>query len=270
MQRIAALPMYPIEEAEEATDAFWRALAGRLAAAGVEHVPATLSRGLAHRAGWADPLLLFGQSCGWPLVTRFAGRLAVVARPSHAAPGCERPGWHRAFFVVPEASPARTLADLRGARFAINSDDSNTGMNLPRHEAAPLAQGGRFFAAVVETGSHRASLAALQAGAADATSLDCVTHALLARHRPAALAGTRILAATAPSPTLPWVTAATTDAVTLEALRQALAATVADKSLRWAFDALLIDSVVATSAADYEILLDYARTAARLGYPELA
>ena len=120
------------------------------------------------------------------------------------------------------------------------------------------------------TGSHRASLAALQAGVADATSLDCVTHALLARHRPAALAGTRILATTAPSPTLPWVTAAATDAETMQALRQALAETVGDKSLRWAFEALLVDGVVATSMADYEVLLDYAQTAARLGYRELA
>src|SRR5262245_59436212 len=138
MQRIAALPMYAIEGAAKATEAFWRALAERLAAGGIEHVPAALSHELPHRDGWADPRLLFGPSCGWPLVTGFAGRLVVVARPSHAAPGCERPGWHRAFFVVPEASPARTIADLRGLRFAINSDDSNTGMNLPRLEVAPL------------------------------------------------------------------------------------------------------------------------------------
>jgi ABC-type phosphate/phosphonate transport system substrate-binding protein len=264
MNRIAALPMYPAA-GSATTSAFWAAIAGRLSAAGIPDVPVRLSQDLSARETWADPRLLLGQSCGWPLVNEFGDALRVLGAPLYAAPGCSG-ATHRAFFLVHHDAAPRRLEQLRGMCFGINSRDSNTGMNLPRHAIAPLAGGEPFFAAVLELGSHTAALEALAAGAVDAAAIDCVSHAHLARHRPDLIVRTRIIAETAPSPALPFVTSATTDAATAGAVGGVLASVAASGAFR---ASLLLHGVAAVTAADYRVLLDYAEEARRLGYPEL-
>ena len=55
MSKIAALTMYDLPEIRAATDAWWAAVAKHLSSAGVEDVPAALSRDrLAHDL-WRDP-----------------------------------------------------------------------------------------------------------------------------------------------------------------------------------------------------------------------
>jgi ABC-type phosphate/phosphonate transport system substrate-binding protein len=264
MKRIAAVPMYPAAGTTP-TEAFWAALAAKLRDAGVSDVPDRLVQDQPARETWADPRLLFGQCCGWPLLTEFGDALRVVAAPLYVAPGCAG-ATHRAFLIVHRDGPQRRLADLRGSRFGINSRDSNTGMNLPRHAIAPLAEAQRFFAAVLELGSHAAALAAVAERRVDAAAIDCVSHAHLARHRPDLVAATRIIGETAPSPTLPFVTSATTDAATRDALAAALAAVAASGEFR---RTLFLDGVAPLGVTDYRILLDYAEEARRLGYPEL-
>jgi ABC-type phosphate/phosphonate transport system substrate-binding protein len=164
---------------------------------------------------------LLGQSCGYPAMTRFKDTLRIIATPLYSAPGCEGTT-HRSFVIVPASSGAESLSDLRGKRFALNSWDSNSGMNLPRLAFAPLASQGRFFGEIIETGSHAGSLAVVAGVGADAAAIDCVTHALLARHRPSLVARTRVLAATAPGPSLPFVTSHHVDETVVAALREAL------------------------------------------------
>jgi ABC-type phosphate/phosphonate transport system substrate-binding protein len=144
------------------------------------------------------------QVCGYPLVTSLRGRFDAIALPVYDVPFSSG-ATHCGLIVVAAGTSYATLPDLRGTRFALNAWDSNTGMNLPRRLFAPLAERSRFFSGVVETGSHLASLAAVRSGAADVASIDNVTFALLAQHRPAAIEGVRILARTAPSPTAPFV-----------------------------------------------------------------
>jgi ABC-type phosphate/phosphonate transport system substrate-binding protein len=264
MSRIAALSMYGAAGAA-ATEALWAALSRQLNAAGIADVPARLQQERPARETWADPRLLFGQCCGWPLLTEFGDRLRVVAAPIYRVPGCAG-ATHRAFFIVRRDAPQARIADLRGCRFAINGRDSNTGMNLPRHAVAPLAEGRPFFATVEELGSHAAALAAVAGGRVAAAAVDCVSHAYLARHRPDLVAATRIVGETAPSPTLPYVTGAATDAATRAALSAALAEVVASGAFR---ETLLLDGVAPLGLADYRVLLGYAEEARRLGYPDL-
>ena len=63
-------------------------------------------------------------------------------------------------------------------------------MSALRALIAPHAASGRFFAEVRVSGAHSASLAMVARGEADVAAIDCVVHALLARHRPGALHGT--------------------------------------------------------------------------------
>ena len=269
MARFASLPMYSLPEIAEATEALWRAISVRLVAAGLEDVPLALRRDPDHRRSWRDPDLLFGQSCGYPLMTEFRDCLRAVAAPLYGAPGCSG-ATHCSFFIAPRNSAARRLADLRGGRFAFNSRDSNSGYNLAGLAFASLAAGGRFFSKAIETGSHEASLALVADGKADCASIDCVTHALLARHRSALVAATRVLDRSAASPTLPFVTAASADDRTVAALRDALAAAMADPALAATREALLLLGVVPAANPDYRLVLDYEAAARRRGYDPLA
>ncbi len=269
MTYIAHFPMYDFPEIREATDALWQALAARLRAAGLDAVPDALARKLTHHQSWRDPHLLLGQSCGYPATGAFREHIRIIATPLYAAPGCDGPT-HCSFFIVPDTSSAREIDDLRGGVFAFNSRDSNSGMNLPRLAIAPLAGGKKFFSRVIETGSHAECLARVAAGEADAAAIDCVTHALLARCRPRIIGATRILARTASSPSLPFVTARATDDATIAALHGALAGAMSDPDLAASREILLLAGVTAADASAYSVVLDYEETARRLGYAELA
>jgi ABC-type phosphate/phosphonate transport system substrate-binding protein len=269
MAAIAQLPMYDLPEIQPASDALWAAVASRLRDAGLANVPVALARQLGHHEAWSHPDLLFGQSCGYPALHAYSERLRIVAAPIHDAPGCSG-ATHCSFLLVPATSRAQTIGDLRGARFGLNSWDSNTGMNLPRLAFAPFATAGQFLGAIVETGGHAASLASLARGEIDITAIDCVSYALLARHRPALAAETRILGRTAESPTLPFVTAGAQAPATIRALRDALAAVLADPALSASRAALFLTGMAPADGADYAILLDYRDRAANLGYPLLA
>ncbi len=257
--RLANLGMYDGAELAAANDAFWGQMAVRLRLRGVAGVPERLTRERGLDELWTDPRLLLAQTCGWPLTTRLAGRVTVVATPRYGLPGCEG-AMHRAFVVVRAGDAADAPAALRGRRFALNAWDSNTGMNLARALFAPLARNGRFFGAVVVTGSHRASLAAVATGIADAASVDCVTFGLLQRHAPAAVAGLRVLAETAPAPALPFITHADAPPSELAALREAL-----DQPA----DGLALCGVSVLWDGAYDDLRVLAAAAARQGYAAL-
>jgi len=268
MTAIAVLRMYDLPEIRQATDAVWQAIAERLRAAGLADVPSSLARHIDHHESWRRPELLLGQSCGYPALTGFKDALRIVATPLYDAPGCDGT-MHRSFIVVQASSQARSLADLRGRRFALNSWDSNTGMNLPRLAFAPLAAHGCFLGEAVETGSHAASLACVAEGRADAASIDCVTHAHLARHCPSLVGGTRVLASTAPSRSLPFVTARSTPGGTVTALLEALASAFADPALAESLRALFLTGVTPADEGNYAILLDYETEAREMGYPRI-
>jgi ABC-type phosphate/phosphonate transport system substrate-binding protein len=96
-------------------------------------------------------------------------------------------------------------------------------MNLFRAVLAPFAQGACLFTRVLETGAHARSLAAVIASKADVASIDVVTFALLRDRFPGVDRRVRILARTPVTPGLPLVTASSTPAGTVAALRRALA-----------------------------------------------
>ncbi len=267
--RIACLPMYDFPPLREAHDALWASLAARLAAAGVAAVPPALTRLADHVESWLHPGLLLGQACEYPLATRYDGRLRLVASPRYTAEGCEG-GRYRSAVVVRAADPAAGLLDLRERRCAVNEPDSNSGMNLLRAALAPLAGGARFFSAVTLTGSHLASATAVADGRADLAAIDCVSLAHFRRLYPALTSQLRILAWTPSSPSLPLITAATTDERTLASLREALADVGADPALQAVRERLLLDGFNVAPDASLHEVRDLARGAVEAGYPQLA
>lgn len=268
-RRRLALPMYDLAELAWATDALADALRARLSDAGLADLPERREQPADLPGLWLDPSLLLAQTCGYPLVTTLRARLRLVATPCYTAPGCEG-AWMCSAIVVRGADPARDLHGLRGrAICAVNGDDSNSGMNLLRATVAPLADDGSFFGGIVVTGSHVASLGAVQTGAADVAAIDCVTLALLRKVRPVALAGLRVLDWTPLSPGLPLVTALASSDAECCILRAALDDLLLDPALAAARDALLIERFATVGEDAYEAVAELQRAAVALGYPVL-
>jgi len=268
-RRIAALPMYDFAPLRAATDEFWSAIAARLIAAGVDDVPALLTRDLTHIETWGDPRLLFGQACQYPLASTGYETVRLVAIPAYSAPGCEGSRYRSAIIVRTE-DVAQRLEDLRGRRCAVNERSSNSGSNLLRAAIAPLAEHGRFFSSVQLTGGHQASVRAVAEGIADAAAIDCVSYAHIRRFNPELTVPVRILDWTPSSPGLPYVTARASDSSIVPVLRTALALVLADPALAAVRDALLLTGVDFEIDEDYVEVRQLERGAVERGYPQVA
>jgi len=267
--RLASLAMYrDPPEIAEATRGLWAYLREHLRAAGMADVPEALDKDMSHDAAWRDPRLLLAQTCGYPFATQLQGRVRLVATPIYGHPGCE--GARNGSFVIVRAGAAVTsVADLRGSVAAINDGASNSGMNLLRHTVAPHAAGGRFLARVVQSGSHRASIALVAQGEADVAAIDCVTFGNLARFAPETVAGVRIMAETAKTPGLPLITRATASDDEIALLRGALDDFTQDPAAASLRDTLGLTGFTVLAESAYDTVLALEREAAALGYPVL-
>lgn len=273
MPLLASLPMYNLPEMRAANARFWEALRGLLLESGIDDVPETLIFERGPVPPRLEETLLFSQTCGYPLETVFKGQAIRLGAPVYAVPGCDGQGFdwptHRAYFLVRVESPARSLADLKGGVFLLNSKVSNSGMNLPRRALAELAGGRPFFRQVIETGGHPASLDRLLRGDGDVASIDCVTYAFWRHYRPDAAARLRILAETPVSPSIPLVTSVATPTRIVETLRRSLCTVGTEPRYADVRGRLMIAGIEDVPDAAYEGLLDYEKEAAALGYPQL-
>ena len=214
---IIGLPMYTMPELAAATDSWGQGLRHHFSLAGIDDLPELLQMPADLVDHWLAPDLLFTQTCGYPLTHALAGRVQLVATPCYSAPGCDG-ATYCSVVVVRDDGKIRDLSDLRGKRVAFNSTDSQSGYNTLRNLLHPIAEEGRVFAEAIETGAHRQSLAEVRMGRADVAAIDCVSLALLERWAPTELYGIHKLCLTAPAPSLPFITAASTTAATLQRL----------------------------------------------------
>ena len=265
---LASLPWYDLREVRSATDALWRRVARHLREAEAIGAPEHLDRRTSHHRQWRSPDLLLSQACGYDVLLACPDHLQVVATPCYTEIGCDGPR-HRSFVVVPERAPFRRLEDLRGTRCVINTRTSHSGMNVLRALVAPLHVAGRFFSDVRRSGSHRRSLRALRHGAADVAAVDCVTWGLLARHRPEALRGVRVLTTTAPVPAPPFVTRRAAPPAQVAALRRALGQAFADPALAGGREALGLGGVVPLDLTAYDDIRAAEAVARRHAYAEI-
>lgn len=266
---VASLPMYDLPELRAATDAWWQGLARAFRREGIADVPGGLDRRESYHDVWLAPDLLISQTCGYPLTHALAGGVELAATPCYSAEGCQGPDYC-SFVIVRADSAASAIGDLRGLRCAINGLDSQSGYNALRSLVATVAKDGRFFGSVAVSGGHGASLALVASGEADVAAIDCVTHRLLARHRPAALAGTRVLGRTASAPGLPYVTRAGADADLLQRLRGGLERAFAEPELAATRESLLLADLAILPLSAYDRISVMETAAVAAGYREVA
>ncbi|WP_191058029.1 phosphate/phosphite/phosphonate ABC transporter substrate-binding protein [Geminicoccus harenae] len=259
---IAGLPMYDLPELADATAAWWQGIAQHGGFEAELERPADL---LAH---WRSPDLLFSQTCGYPLTHALAGSVRYLATPCYAAQGCHGPFYRSAILVREDAAQA-SFADTEGATLAINSEDSQSGCNVLRVMAAETSPARPFFGAVVWTGSHLASMAAVQEGQADLAAVDAVTLALATRVRPTAVAGLRRLAWSPATPALPYISRPDLPVAVRQALVRATHAACADPRLAAVRQELLINGVAVLNPDAYQVIPGMHRRALALGLTEL-
>jgi len=243
--------MYDFPEIRRDHDRLWQAVRTRLAAAGSTRLPDVLEHEPELPQAWLDPGLLLSQTCGYPLVTALAGRVRLVATPCYCAGGCEG-ARYRSWLVGRRADGAAALADFQGRTVVINSSDSLSGCKVLEMLVGDL---GAFFGAVRTSGGHANSLVMVRAGAADLAAIDCVTWALLERHRPLALEGLAIVGEGPSLPALPYITSLATTDEELDTLRGALQAAAGEKP-HGAARRLLIEDFAVASLAEYQAILE--------------
>jgi ABC-type phosphate/phosphonate transport system substrate-binding protein len=218
-------------------------------------------------AFWRRDDLWLSQTCGYPLTHSLDQQVQLVATPIFDAPGCAGPDYS-SVMVVRKADRETTLDAYRGRIAAYNDDDSHSGMNAFRHTVAPLARDGRFFGAVVRTGSHLDSLRALAAGDADIAAIDCVTFAFVREHAPLLSEPLRSIGHTRSAPGLPLIASRGIEPDLLDRIRSALDDVVATR--RALARRLRLLGFAALPAHAYRAILDIEQQAIDSGYPRLA
>jgi len=257
-QHHAELLMYPAPEPVRVANEQW--LARIVEHLGHSRLDAT---NLTLPELWLSPDLLLTQTCGYPLMTALRGRVRVIGRPRYELPDATG-GEHCSLILGRAADPRYALGDFRHSRGVINSEDSNSGMNLLRQRLAPLQENGRFFARVGISGGHRESLRWLRENLADLAAIDSVTFAYIARHAPEEVCDLRVVARSALSPTLPFITAAGASDAQVERLLQVMNDSLHE--LPGVVQTLGLADIQPATESDYDVLLDYQRDAEAQGY----
>ena len=252
-KRVASLSMYDIPETMAATDAWWAGIARHFATAGVADPPAALTRPGLGPEFWLRPDLLFSQTCGYPLITKLAGQVELLATPSYDAPGCDG-ATYSSLVIVGGGTPWETFKDLRGKTCAVNGVGSWSGHHALRVLIALEGGQGGPFCKAIESGGHAASISMVAEGRADFAAVDCVTHATLSRHKPKAVAGTRVLCRTPAMPGLPFIAGQAASAGETGAMREGLAAAAADPELAEARLLLGITGIHFPQESEYDRL----------------
>lgn len=261
-----SLPMYLAPR--DALEAFWAAVREATRAHTDAPLPERLTWPADLHSHWLSPGLVLSQSCGYPLTHRLAGRVRLLGSFCYGVPGAQGVGCSSQL-VKRRGDPRQTLADFRGGTVAFNAPDSQSGHNALRALVAPLAVGGRFFSAAVETGAHLASLDTVRRGEADLAAIDAVTWALALAAQPALREALVVFAQTDPYPGLPLISSLHTPDALAGALQAALHSVCTSPALAGLREPLRIQGFEATTLGAYQVCPAMEAEAAALGVHRL-
>jgi len=250
--------MYDWPERRDEVNAEWAAIRDRLLSEGID-APEGLTRDFddLHEL-WRRPNLLFAQTCWGPMELGLAGHVQVIGQPSYdGIEGGEGPYYSSAIVMrrdlpppltpplkgegdsamsappsplrggvrgggIPEPGMAHLPLDLlRGQRLAYNGPDSMSGIIGLTRDLEAIGENLALFSERIVSGGHRLSVRAVAEGRADVAAIDCLSWALAQRYESAAK-DLRIVGWTAKRKGLPFITAKTTPAPVLAALRAAV------------------------------------------------
>jgi phosphonate transport system substrate-binding protein len=143
---------------------------------------------------------------------------------------------------------------LRGARLAINERMSYSGCDSVRVELANRGEGGDFFGAVVEAGSHEQSLAAVLQGVADVAAIDSTVLEEAVRRDATLAARLRMVHLLGPAAMPPWVLSTRITAAERLALQEALCTMHAHAEGRHVLEQTPLARFAAVDDSDYGLM----------------
>ena len=250
----ASLPMYDFDEVRAQTDAFWQAIRNALIARGIP-APEALTRSGDIWSCWRNPCLLFSQTCGYPYVSRLRCGVTIIGTPDYGDVA-GRPGWYSSVVICRLDDGRAHLSDFKGACFALNETNSQSGCHAMMYALLKETGGGRHFGSCLLTGSHAASAQAVLDGRADIAAIDSISWRFFEKYHPARH-GLRVLMRTPATPGLPYITARTGNAgVIADAVEEAIEALPA-----MVRKALFIRGLWRSNDKDYDLILDRAKKA---------
>lgn len=152
---------------------------------------------------------------------------------------------YRAYLIVPRASEAKTLADLRDKTFAFTDPLSNTGrLALEYRLTRSGEQSDTFFSQIIYTYSHDNSIRAVADGVVDAAVVDSLVYDYTMARGPQSSGRTRVIERSPPYGIPPVVVHPQLNAQLKEELRAVFLGMAADEQGRAALAHLLIDRFV--------------------------
>lgn len=193
--------------------------------------------------------------CGLPYVRLAEGGRAAVEPLAAPILDGDRYGGRPIYYsdvIVARDSPVTGFADLRGASWAFNEPDSQSGYGVTRATLASMGETRGFFGRVVHTGFHQRSIRAVAWGDADASAVDSqVLEIELRRHRDLA-ERLKVVDELGPSTIQPVVAAARLPATLREELREAILGVAADAAARDRLADGLVRGFVAVADSNYD------------------
>ncbi len=221
----ASLPMYDFPPLVNAHDKLWTRITAHLGGP----VPVLLHDGRTWDL-WTSSRLLFSQSCGYPLISSLKNSVTVLGAFEYDIPSANGPTY--CSVIIRKMGANKELPCVA----AVNDHMSLSGW------LSLLAYLGVKPNLVVETGSHRASIAAVRNGKATIASIDAVTFSLLTAIYPEEMTGIETIGQGPRVPCLPLISSHQLSTSERDAWQAALHAAVPDKSLRIrAFHALQLE-----------------------------
>ena len=147
--------------------------------------------------------------CGLPYIRKNDGEkksVELLAAPVMKYPRYgARPVYYSDVVVHAESNFWR-FEDLRGSTWAYNEPGSHSGYNLVRYHLAMRGWGqDRYFARLVESGSHQKSLQMVLDRATDGAAIDSTVLEMEFAKNPSIVGSIRTVTVVGPSPAPPWV-----------------------------------------------------------------
>lgn len=193
--------MYDRSETAAANDQFWTEIRRALG-----YGPEQLNRSADLWDIWQDPELVLSQTCGYPYRAKLHGRVTLVGTLDYGIKDCPA-GYYNSVFVSRRDDPRHDLADFSTAKFAYNEPMSQSGWAAPM---AQMAEQGLTFGRYIQSGGHLKSAKMVADSVADIAAIDAVTWAMIEKYDSFSKT-LHIISRTAPTPGLPYITAAGRD-----------------------------------------------------------
>jgi len=170
-----------------------------------------------------------------------------------------RPVYH-SYIIVPTASPARTLEDLRGKVFAFTDPKSNSGKLVPTFILSRMNETPQhFFSRVEFTYGHDKSIRAVAEGIVDGAAVDSLIWEYLALKSPELTVKTRILLRSEPYGIPPFVVRPGIDEGVKKRLLEILMQLTDDEEGRQILKGMMIDRFVAGDDRNYDSIREMNR-----------